>query len=248
MLTTWRGGLAGLILTTSAGIVPAGLAADAAAPARGHATGPVIVELFTSQGCSSCPPADAMIAELATRDDVLPLSLHVDYWDYIGWRDGFAQPQFTERQKAYAHAAGKRTVYTPQMIVQGQETLVGTKPMRLADLIRAHADGAAAPVTLRAERKDGRLVVTAIPMGPLPGNLRFHLVRFDPHERVEIGRGENAGRVLDYFNIVTQWAPIADWNGKGPFSASLELPGEDRTAVILQTGGVGPIVAAVRAD
>ncbi|MFD2815302.1 DUF1223 domain-containing protein [Paracoccus aerius] len=101
-----------------------------------HAT-PVVVELFTSQGCSSCPPADAMLAGLADAPDILPLSFHVDYWDYLGWADSFARPEFTARQERYAHAAGERSVYTPQIIVDGQDTAVSLGPAQLTALIDA---------------------------------------------------------------------------------------------------------------
>ena len=96
---------------------------------------PVVVELYTSQGCSSCPPADAILAELADREDVIALAFHVDYWDYIGWKDIFADPANTLRQRNYARVAGARSVYTPQMIVDGQDHVVGTKPMKLAEHI-----------------------------------------------------------------------------------------------------------------
>lgn len=211
----------------------------------------VVVELFTSQGCSSCPPADAMMAELATREGVLPLSLHVDYWDYIGWRDHFAKPEFTKRQKAYAHAAGKRTIYTPQLIVQGADHLVGAKPMRLADLIMRHHDQTTAPVTLSVTQTGNRLMITAMPMGALPPNMRLQIVRFDPHERVSITRGENAGREVDYTNIVTEWRPLVDWNGQQPLAVAFDLDGPESAAVVLQAAspnGPGPILAAVRTD
>ncbi len=236
--------LAGLIIAASPLTV---------SPALAQASGDtlVVVELFTSQGCSSCPPADAMMAELATREGILPLSLHVDYWDYIGWRDEFAQPQFTQRQKAYAHAAGKRSIYTPQMIVQGAEHVVGVKPMRLAETVMRHRMQDAAPVTLGATRAGDRLMISAVSSGALPEAMRLQLVRFDPHQRVMIERGENAGKTVDYTNIVTEWLPVMDWDGKGPLAITLDLSGEARTAVILQAitpGGPGPILAAVRAD
>src|SRR6056297_1329329 len=107
------------LMTQSFGIFCAAALASFTAPAL--ADDPVVVELFTSQGCSSCPPADAMLGELAERDDVIPLALHVDYWDYIGWADIFADPAYTRRQKGYAHATGQRMVYTPQMVIDGQD-------------------------------------------------------------------------------------------------------------------------------
>ena len=121
-------------------------------PAR--AEGPVVVELFTSQGCSACPAADRMLAKLAGHDDVLALALHVDYWDYIGWEDVFADPAYTKRQKAYAHAVGERMIYTPQMVVQGEERIVGTSPAELMEAIGAHA-GEDGRVALEARREGG---------------------------------------------------------------------------------------------
>jgi hypothetical protein len=100
---------------------------------------PVVIELFTSQGCSSCPPADAFMHKLAQRSDVIALSMHVDYWDYIGWKDEFGRPENAARQRAYAQTAGRRSVYTPQMIIAGEDSVVGTHPMDVADLIRKHS-------------------------------------------------------------------------------------------------------------
>src|SRR5690606_3856896 len=109
---------------------------------------PVVVELYTSQGCSSCPPADALMEELAARSDVIALSLHVDYWDYIGWEDSFAQPAYGQRQRSYAQAAGEHMVYTPQMVIGGTHQVIGTDAMALMDAIRAHA---ALPVAVNLE-------------------------------------------------------------------------------------------------
>ena len=122
---------------TESGGVNGFVPAEAAPPVTADlpsANLPVVVELFTSQGCSSCPPADAMLTMLAGQHDVLPLSFHVDYWDYLGWADSFARPEFTERQSAYAHAVGERSVYTPQMIVDGQDTAVAPGPAQLMGL------------------------------------------------------------------------------------------------------------------
>ena len=102
----------------------------------------VVVELYTSQGCSSCPPADEFIAMLASNPQILPLALHVDYWDYIGWEDKFANPKFTDRQRAYARDIGSRTIYTPQLIIGGSDRIEGFAPAETAERLRAHMDAA----------------------------------------------------------------------------------------------------------
>lgn len=213
--------------------------AGRAEPVTGH---PVVVELYTSQGCSACPPADGILARLAGRDDVIALALHVDYWDYIGWQDTFGDPAFTRRQRAYAAVAGARTIYTPQMIIGGMDHLVGVRPAALEAILSRHA-ARPAPVALRLERRPGGVRVFA-PAAPLPRGALVQLVRFRPHERVAIGRGENAGRVIDYHNIVTEWRRVADWDGRADLSLSLEAPGPEPLAVILQEPGPGPVLAA----
>ena len=216
------------------------------APAQG---GPVVVELFTSQGCSSCPPADALLSELTGRPDVLPLALHVDYWDYIGWKDEFAMPGHAQRQKGYAQAAGRKMVYTPQMIVMGQEDVVGAKAMKLADLIARHK--ARAPlVTLKATRGGDRLTVALeLPEGAAPppgGPFDIHLVRYTPERHARITRGENAGRALDYSNIVDGWTVLGQWDGRTPGRFSTEIRGPRPAAVLVQASGHGPILGAAR--
>ena len=204
---------------------------------------PVVVELFTSQGCSSCPPADAVLAGLAARDDVIPLALHVDYWDYIGWKDTFADPAFTRRQRAYARAAGVQTVYTPQMIVGGMDHAVGVREDEVDEMIRRLA-ARPAPVALDLERRGAQVLVHARASAPLPRGATVQLVRYHPLERVEIAVGENAGRVIDYANIVTEWHPVADWDGRSELSLTLQAPGDDAVVVIVQEPGPGPILAA----
>ncbi len=222
-------------------LVSLGLTGSAAA-----GEGPVVVELYTSQGCSSCPPADALLTELSKRDDVLPLALHVDYWDYIGWPDDFADPAYTRRQKAYARAAGTRTVYTPQMVVGGRDHLIGTRAMELGELIEAHLSEPAR-VVLEVARGSARLTIRAEARGALPGTVVVQLVRFRPEQTVAIGRGENAGRTITYVNIVTDWQVIARWSGAAPLALTAEAPGPDRAAVILQQEGPGAILAAALA-
>jgi hypothetical protein len=227
-------------------LIAACLSAILAVSAAEAADDPVVVELFTSQGCSSCPPADDLLRELATRDDVLPLALHVDYWDYIGWKDPFANPAFTKRQKAYARAGGRRMIYTPQMIVNGTEDLVGVKTMELADLIMAHK---AAPtrVALTANRDGATLTIRLAPADqPLKGPLTVHLVRFVPLQTTEITRGENAGRTIDYANVVSNWAVLGQWDGSSETELSADVDGPDQVAVLVQSGTTGPIMAAAR--
>lgn len=221
-----------------------GLAAAATGPAQ--ADGPVVVELFTSQGCSSCPPADEMLGELAERSDVIALSLHVDYWDYIGWADTFADPQYTARQHQYARVAGSTVVYTPQMVVGGIDHVVGVRPMQTVDLIMTHMD-APDPITVEVRRSGGAYIVEAERAGPLPeAGVDVQLVGYSPSERVEIRRGENANRVIDYHNVVTSWQSVAEWDGNGTFQSNVTLGGDTAYVVIFQAVGHGPILAAAR--
>ncbi len=209
----------------------------------------VVVELFTSQGCNSCPPADALIEELAARDDVLPLALHVDYWDYIGWADNFANPQYTQRQKDYAHVAGVRSIYTPQMIVEGVDHVVGYRPMKVADLLQHYRD-AGPEMTLSATQSGGVVHLTGAPVNgaKLPNQIDIQLVRYIPSARVNILHGENAGSTITYANIVQDWDKIGTWNGRGIFNLNAHATGEGAFAVIVQERGPGRILAALRVE
>lgn len=204
---------------------------------------PVVVELFTSQGCSSCPPADALLGQLASRDDVIALALHVDYWDYLGWADEFADPAFTQRQRLYAKAAKSRTIYTPQMIVGGEDHIVGYKPKELSALIQRHAARPQA-VDLSVTREAGVLKIVGV--GAMAGKMSVHLVSFDPLRSVDIKRGENAGKRLDYFNVVTGWTVVASWDGSAPLQVEVPAPDSENAVVLVQKAGAGPIMAAAR--
>lgn len=207
----------------------------------------VVVELYTSQGCSSCPPADAFLAELAQADGVIALSLHVDYWDYIGWADKFAQPQFTERQKNYARAAGSRMVFTPQMIIGGADRVEGNTPDAVVKAIGKHLAWDS-PVTLTVARAGDMLTIAAEADPPLTKGAVVQLVRFMPEATVDIERGENAGRVVTYRNIVTSWEPIGDWAGQAPLALQAPAPGNEPAVIILQEEGFSQILAAARVD
>ena len=205
---------------------------------------PVVVELFTSQGCSSCPEADEMLARLGERDNVIALALHVDYWDYIGWKDKFAHAAFTKRQKGYARSFGNRAIYTPQMVVNGVKEVVGNRPMDVIDLVQAHSDKGL-PVSLTLRRDGSSLVISA----PESSGLReadIILIRYTPSETVNIPSGENAGKKLTYSHIVTEWSDIGDWNGQAPLSESVPISGAAPVVVLVQEKGYGPIFAAAR--
>ncbi|MFQ6547762.1 DUF1223 domain-containing protein [Aestuariibius sp. 2305UL40-4] len=211
-------------------------------PAKAETT--VVVELFTSQGCSSCPPADAILREMAPRDDVIALALHVDYWDYIGWKDIFGDPAHTERQRAYARAAGERTVYTPQFVIAGQDHVVGIKPMKLVETIMAHqAQPPAAVVTLGRE---GDVLAIRAVSADLSGPIEIHLFRYIPSEEVRIARGENRGRTLTYANIVSEWQIVGRWDPRTPFEKSVPVAGPEPVVVIAQRPEGGPIFGAAR--
>lgn len=207
---------------------------------------PVVVELFTSQGCASCPPADRLLGQLANKPGVLALALHVDYWDYIGWPDAFADPRFTLRQKSYASRNGDRMIYTPQLVVAGAERIVGSRVMEIADAISAH-DDMAQPVRVVASRQGGKVRIEAqMASGANARSLLVQLVPYDPHQRVAIQGGENAGAVLDYVNIVRDWHVLGEWDGQGVWTGEAPLDGP--AAVIVQEPGPGRILGAARVE
>ena len=214
------------------------------ARADGTETG-VVVELFTSQGCVACPPADELMARLADRNGVIALALHVDIWDYLGWRDRFAQPGFTERQKEYARAEGGRSIFTPQMIVAGNHRLLGTRGMELAELLQK--EGARpARVTLSLQRDGNMLHIRAEAEPPLDREVMVDLVRYTPKATVEILGGENSGRTVTYHNIVTLWETLGGWDGNGVVTFHVRIDGSNPAVVIVQEVGPGPILAAAR--
>lgn len=199
-------------------LVAAGLLAAAGAWADGSK--PVVVELFTSQGCSSCPPADRILGHLADRDDVVALGFHVNYWDRLGWPDPFATQAGTDRQYAYSPVLGRRNVYTPQMVVDGRYDVVGFDAERIM-LAIAQADAASASrLAVRLEWRAPGLLGYSLPAGE--GEARVQLVRFARRLDQDIGRGENAGRHLSYSNVVREIVQVAEWNG-GAMEGEVEV-------------------------
>jgi hypothetical protein len=203
-----------------------------------------VLELFTSQGCSSCPPADAALAVFARDPNVVAISRPVTYWDSLGWRDTLARPANTELQRAYAARQHSNDVYTPQVVVQGAVALVGG---RTGAIHRAIDEAMARPAPrLRFESVAGRRALALDGTAERPAEI--HLVALRSRVPVAIGRGENSGHVVDYVNVVVADDVIGAWRG-GPLRlpvppARLRAPGADRYAVIVQEPNAGPILAA----
>lgn len=222
-----------------------GLWLSMAVDAQAQSTPGVVVELYTSQGCSSCPPADDLLGKLAGQKGVIALALHVDYWDYIGWADTFADPKHTLRQRAYAHAAGDKMIYTPQMVISGQDRIVGSEPDKVAAAI-SRAAGGQGQVALKVERSGERLIIRATALGPVSGGTVVQLVRFIDGKTVAIERGENAGLSQAYHNIVTSWQPVGNWDGAAPLEMTVKAGGALPAVVIIQRKGFGEILAAAQ--
>ncbi len=208
----------------------------------------IVVELFTSQGCSSCPPADEFLGELARRDDVLALSFHVDYWNYLGWRDPFSSAVATERQRSYRRTLGKRYVYTPQMVVNGAGQAVGSNRSEVLGQIEAARS--MRTVNISVSHAGGGRATVRIAGGPrqTPAAAVW-LMFYDNRKVTEIRRGENDGVTLVNTNVVRVLKRVGSWSGK-PMTIDLSLKdlgaeGRDTCALIVQQGGNGPILGAV---
>ena len=201
-----------------------------------------VVELFTSQGCSSCPAADRLIGDLTRDPSLIALSLAVDYWDYLGWQDTLALHGHTNRERAYAAARGDRDVYTPQAVVNGSVAVLGSDRDAIEKAItqtRKNAQTLSLPVKLRTE---GDKIIADIP--DATGTVRNAEVWLCPvtgRVTVSIARGENSGKTLTYYNVVRDWKKLGDWTGKAQsFSIPRsELPNKniDSFALLVQSGG-----------
>jgi hypothetical protein len=215
---------------------------------------PVVVELYTSQGCNSCPPADLLLGKLAAREDIIALTFNVDYWDYLGWKDTLAQAAHTERQRHYAASFRSRTVYTPQMVIGGRQHTVGSDAAAVEAAIEAEQRHQGSTVDaapgLRIEHKDGRILVTLAASPDKRADATVWLVRYDQRRDVPIQRGENAGNKLSYFNVARDMRSLGQWRGQAMqldlSQAELSEGGRDGCAIIVQNGPVGPILAAAR--
>ena len=218
-----------------------GLLAGCMPLAAAAAERPVVVELFTSEGCSSCPPADAFLTDLARgRRDVLPLAFHVTYWNSLGWRDPYSLDAATSRQSQYGSRFGDGS-YTPEMVVDGQKGLVGSERGEAEAAIASaeRQDRTAAPVHL--SRQGGRVSIT---VGAGSGSGRILLVGFDPEHRTAVGRGENSGRTLTESNIVRSIRSVGQWTGAA-LTLDEDAPAGQEVAVLMEAPG-GAIIGAAR--
>ena len=227
------GPAAAVVLGVVAISAPPGLAAAA------DAAHPTVVELFQSQGCSDCPPANANVMAIADRPDILALSWQVTYWDNLGWKDTFDNPAFTARQWDYAHAFHRSEVATPEVVVDGRADVVGSNRDELAGLIRRQDRGASGP---RVDISGDRATVAGAGRGVVV------LVRYDPNIlQVPIQRGENGGRTLPHRNVVREVVTLGVWDGG---ARTYTLPAAHRgglkTAVLVEAGVGGPVLAAGR--
>ncbi len=206
----------------------------------------VVVELFTSEGCSSCPPADEVLSDLArTRPDVLPLAFHITYWDRLGWPDPFALRAATERQRDYAATLRTDTIYTPQMIVDGRADVIGSDRGAVLAALRHAAATLPPPVALRLARTGGRVSVD-IGAGGAGHAGSLLLVGYDGAHRTIVALCENAGRTLSESNIVRSLARVADWRG-GAMSMQAAAPAGEHLAAILQAPD-GQVLGAARLE
>ena len=242
--------LCGLTALPNAGLAQS-RSAKAPGPEVATSTSPKAgIELFTSQGCSSCPAADAVLGQMAARDDVIAISLSVDYWDYLGWKDTLANAKFSDRQKAYAKMLGDGMVYTPQMVVNGRAHVNGSDVTKIERAIEktSHAFGASR-VPVRMSARDGRLIVeVGNEQQSVANEATVWLAVISKAVEVTIPRGENKGKTITYSNVVRELIPIGTWHGK-PMTVELARDTfmhrhAERCAVLVQQGRGGPVVGA----
>ncbi len=223
-----------------------GLASFAGA-AQAQSAKKVLIELYTSQGCSSCPPAEAFLGELAKRDDIIALEFHVDYWNYLGWKDPFSSKQYTERQHAYVKRMGKRYVYTPQMVLNGTEDAVGSRRgqvLAAIDTARKHSQ-----IDIVIAKNDAKNVTVKIGGGfRLSSPAEVWLFAYDSRHETSVPRGENSGRTLINTNVVRAIRNVGKWRGK---DTEIKLPigmmgidDQDGCAIVVQEPDGGRVFGA----
>ena len=209
-----------------------------------HADPVNLVELFTSQGCSSCPAADDILTRISDEKGILALGFHVDYWDYLGWADTFGNKKFTERQRVYnMNIPSKYTLVTPQMVFHGQSQIAGASFKKTAQKIQELAR-IKPTANLSATLSGKKIAITVAPKSGRVQKSDVILVTYQPSIAVKIKRGENAGRTVTYTNIVSSWQKIGSWDGKSRVSINHSLSTDHSAAIVVQARNVGEIYAA----
>jgi len=225
-------------------VLAVGLVVGYLAPVEATEKPLTVVELYTSQGCSSCPPADAYLGRLAARPDVLALSFHVDYWDYIGWKDPFADTRFTARQRAFSVIFSQRYVYTPQMVVHGSYQVVGSQP---DDIEGAINKAKKMPYVAVSLKQAGTSYQVDLPASPDQKGVNVIAVFYDTKHETAIKRGENAGQKLANYNVVRDFEEVALWNGEARHIDFKNTKAKGETcAILLQSAQTGQIVGAAK--
>jgi len=204
-----------------------------------------VVELFTSQGCSSCPPADAQLRELSKEAGIVALSLHVNYWDYIGWKDPFASATTTERQHLYASSLKQRFVYTPEMVIDGYTDINGANPAQVKSTIAKARSRDRLRLKVEAS-VDGGKVKVSIPAADGGKKASVWLFEIDREHTTQVARGENGGRTLVNANVVRSLKKIGEWDGDAvELTADLDEAGDrDACAIVIQEAATGPVLGA----
>ena len=222
----------------------AALAFAATMSGTAYASNSVVVELYTSQGCSSCPAADEVLKTLKERHNVIALSLNVDYWDYLGWKDDLALPGNTTRQRKYAKMMRSRHVYTPQLMVDGKMDVIGSRRSQVDSAVESYSNiKDLARVEARIEGDSVKVAVS--PESSESRNAIIWLVGFDSSVVKDVGGGENRGRRIEYSNVVREWRDVGRWDGKSSLELNFPRPaGKGGLAVIVQEGEVGEILGA----
>lgn len=209
--------------------------------------GPVLVELFTSQGCSSCPPANRFLAQLGDNPDVVALSFAVNYWDYLGWKDTYARPEFTIRQQAYNRMLRERRLFTPQFVIDGVATAGGTPTASIEGMIFGTLMGSSEGPGLQLHR-DGQELIANVGAGKIPAHKKvgIYLANYLPGVRkVTVTEGENEGRKVEQVNMVTSFKQVGEWTGK-PVQLTLPVPAQGSSVLILQEEGPGRVLGITR--
>jgi hypothetical protein len=231
-----------------------GICAVVAVIRPAHADPRAVVELFTSQGCSSCPPADKIIGELAKDPSIIAMSMPIDYWDYLGWKDTLADSRFSARQKAYSKMRGDREVYTPQVVINGSVHVVGSDLAGIENAIGStrKADGVMSiPVTMTQSGNQLTVSVAAANRAPAAMHGEVWICSISKSIPISIGRGENHGKDLTYYNVVRNLVKLGDWNGNpGSWTVPIDdvaHDGVDAAVAYVQDGSrdkPGPMLGA----